>query len=189
LYKIAQGYNLLICNELFNVGRSIVSVVFKEIIIGINIVFNKVLFWPIGNKIQTIMQGFKSFCGLPNIQGAINGKHFSISKLVGPFSEDFFITKQAVITLCVKLFKMTKNCLLICSLDSLGVSMTPRFLENLYFMLMLNNKDFLVQNKNQDGFVPYLLGDKGYPLLSLLMTSHRDGETNILEMFYNKKHR
>jgi hypothetical protein len=44
-------------------------------------------------------------------------------------------------------------------------------------------------NKGQDSFVPYLLGDNGYLLLSLLMTSHRDGETNILEMFYNKKHR
>jgi hypothetical protein len=95
LYKIAQGCNLLICNELFTVGRSIVSIVLKEIIIGINIIFKKVLSWPIGNKIQTVMQGFKSFCGLPNIQGAIDGTHFSISKLLGPFSEDYFYHKTS----------------------------------------------------------------------------------------------
>jgi hypothetical protein len=39
---------------------------------------------------QAVMQGFKSFCGLPNIQGAIDGMHFSISKFVGSFSEDYF---------------------------------------------------------------------------------------------------
>jgi hypothetical protein len=41
--------------------------------------------------------------------------------------------------------------------------------------------------KGQDGFTPYLLGHKGYPLLFWLMTSHRVGETNILDILYNKK--
>jgi len=39
---------------------------------------------------QIVMQGFKSFCGLSNIQSAINGMHFSISKFVGSFSEYYF---------------------------------------------------------------------------------------------------
>jgi hypothetical protein len=44
-------------------------------------------------------------------------------------------------------------------------------------------------NKGQDGFAPYLLGNKRYPLLSLLMTSHRNGETKKNYLFYKKKHR
>ncbi len=90
LYKFFQGCNLLICNELFVVGQLTISVVLREFIIGINIVFKKVFSWPIENKMQTIMQGFKSFCALPNIQGVVDGMHFSISKFVGSFSEDYF---------------------------------------------------------------------------------------------------
>ncbi len=36
---------------------------------------------------DTIMQGFKTFCVLPNIQW---GTHFSISKPIGPYCEDYF---------------------------------------------------------------------------------------------------
>jgi hypothetical protein len=35
------------------------------------------------------MQGFETFCGLQNIQWAINGTHFSISKPIGPYFEDY----------------------------------------------------------------------------------------------------
>jgi len=53
----------------------------------INIIFRKLIIWPFGNKMDTIMQGFKTFCGLPNIQW---GTHFSISKPIGPYCEDYF---------------------------------------------------------------------------------------------------
>jgi hypothetical protein len=56
----------------------------------INIIFRKLIIWPFGNKMDTIMQGFITFCGLPNIQWAINGTHFSISNPIGPYCEDYF---------------------------------------------------------------------------------------------------
>jgi hypothetical protein len=37
---------------------------------------------------KVVMQGFKTFCGLPNIYGAIDDTHFSISKPYGPFNEN-----------------------------------------------------------------------------------------------------
>jgi hypothetical protein len=39
---------------------------------------------------QVVLQGLKSCHSLLNIQGAIDGMHFSISKFVGPFGEDYF---------------------------------------------------------------------------------------------------
>jgi hypothetical protein len=75
---------------LFVASRLTIPVLLREFIIGINIVFKKGFSWPIGNMMQIIMQGFKSFCGLSNIQRAINGMHFSISKFVGSFSEYYF---------------------------------------------------------------------------------------------------
>jgi hypothetical protein len=45
-------------------------------LIAINIIFGKVLTWPIGSKKQAIMQGFKFSYHFLNIQGAIDGMHF-----------------------------------------------------------------------------------------------------------------
>ncbi len=189
LYKSFQGCNLLICNELFVVGRLTISVTLRKFIIGINIVFKKIFSLPIGNKMQAIMQGFKSFCGLPNIQVVIDGMHFSISKFVGFFSEDYF-------------YHITCDDNIVCQVivgdKKLFTDLFVGFFESVNDSKVLGKFGLYVNaqqqglfnvNKGQDGFAPYLLGDKGYPLLSWLMTSHRNGETNILEMFYNKKHR
>jgi hypothetical protein len=41
-----------------------------------------------------------------------------------------------------------------------------------------------------EGFAPYLLGDKGYSLLSWIMTPHKEGQQHsMLELLYNRKHK
>lgn len=164
LYKKIQGCNLLICNELFVVGRLTISVVLREFIIGINIVFKKVFSWPIGNKMQTIMRGFKNFCALLNIQGIIDGMHYSISKFVGSFCEDY-------------VYHITCNDNFVCQaiLDDkkLFTNLFIAFFENVNDSRVLRKFGLYVNvqqqglfnvDKGRDGFTPYLLGDKGYPL-------------------------
>lgn len=92
-YKLTQGCNLLICNELFTMGWFIVSLVLKEVIIVFNVIFKHLITWPPRNKMEMVMQGFKTLCGLPSIQRAITNTHFSISKPDGAFCEDYFYHK------------------------------------------------------------------------------------------------
>lgn len=92
-YKLTQGCNLLICNELFTMGWLIVSLVLKKVIIVFNVIFKHFITWPSRNKMEMVMQGFKTLCGLPSIQGAITNTHFSISKHDGAFCEDYFYHK------------------------------------------------------------------------------------------------
>jgi hypothetical protein len=86
-YKLAQGCNFLNCIELFVVGQSTISLVLRKVITTFNVVFKNLISRPYGNKMEMVMQGFKTLCGLPSIQGAIDGTHFSISKLDGDFCE------------------------------------------------------------------------------------------------------
>ncbi len=44
-------------------------------------------------------------------------------------------------------------------------------------------------NEGHEGFSPFMLRDKRYPLLSWLMTLPREGNYNLLEMLYNRKHK
>jgi hypothetical protein len=43
---------------------------------------------------------------------------------------------------------------------------------------------------SQEGFAPYLLGDKGCSLLPWIMTPHKEGQQqSVLELLYNRKHK
>jgi hypothetical protein len=63
-----------------------------------------------------------------------------------------------------------------------------------YILLSSSISLVFLCKKGQQGVMPYLLRDESYPLLYYpllywLMSLHRDGEQNILEMLFNKKHK
>jgi hypothetical protein len=60
LYKLAQGYNLLVCNEFLFVGESIMYLVIQAIVVAINVMFRKIISWPIGDKMEIVIHGFKA---------------------------------------------------------------------------------------------------------------------------------
>ncbi len=100
IYKLAQGYNFLNCIKLFAIGKSIVSLVLHEFVAKVNIVFWKLISWPMGLDMCTIMNDFKLWCGLPSVQGAIDGTHLLISKPSMPFLKDYYYFKYGGILHC-----------------------------------------------------------------------------------------
>jgi hypothetical protein len=76
--KLALGYNFIICNELFAIGKSIISLVLCEFVVAMNVFFRKLISWLVGLEMHIVMEDLKN--GLPSIQGAINGTHILISK-------------------------------------------------------------------------------------------------------------
>jgi hypothetical protein len=49
---------------------------------------------------------------------------------------------------------------------------------------------FEIGKASQNGFAPYLVGDKGYPLISwIMMPYNEEGQHLILEFLYNMKHK
>jgi hypothetical protein len=41
----------------------------------------------------------------------------------------------------------------------------------------------------QDGLSPYILGNKGYPLLNCFMVSHKEKEHIVLEALYDRNNK
>jgi hypothetical protein len=63
--------------------------VFHEVVITIHKMFKDSISWSFKNEMQQMMVGFKNWCGLPSIQGAINGTHIYKTKHSKPFLEDY----------------------------------------------------------------------------------------------------
>jgi len=63
--------------------------VFHEIVMTINVVFKKLITWPMGDKMQSI----KNLCGMPSVMGAIDGTHICIAKPIGVFLKDYYYHK------------------------------------------------------------------------------------------------
>jgi hypothetical protein len=93
IYKLAHGANFLISSKLFAIGKSTTTLVLHEVVDVMNVIFKKLLSWPNGVEIQVFMEDFKQFCGLPNVQGAIDGTHIIIFKPLTPFSKDYVYHK------------------------------------------------------------------------------------------------
>ncbi len=60
MYKLVQGYILLMCNEFFFVGESIVYLVIQKVVVAINVMFRKIISWLISDKMEVVMHGFKA---------------------------------------------------------------------------------------------------------------------------------
>jgi hypothetical protein len=104
MYKLAQGCNLLICNELFIVGRYIVFLIVGEIIQIVNIILKKnMISWPSRGELEEVVSRFKNLCGLPSIHDDLNGTNFPIVKLVNSFSEDYYHHKNEGYTIVCQL--------------------------------------------------------------------------------------
>lgn len=82
IFKLAQGANFIICNELFTIGKLIVFLVLHEFVATFISTYNDLIIWPRGEAMAIVMDDFKVWCGFPSVQGAIDGTHISIVKLV-----------------------------------------------------------------------------------------------------------
>jgi hypothetical protein len=128
---------------------------------------------------------------MPNVMGAIDGTHISIAKPFGAYSKGYFFHN-------IRRYNVVAQVM---------VDNQKRFMD-VYVGLPRNVLNYHVSRKSKlcqcaihkgffhitigsyNGIPPYLLGNMKYPLLSWLMTLHKeDGEVHlVLELFYNRKH-
>jgi hypothetical protein len=57
---------------MFVIGISSMNMVLHKFFVVVNVVFRFQIQWPHGEDFLRIMVGFKDWCGLPSIQGAID---------------------------------------------------------------------------------------------------------------------
>ncbi len=58
--NLHKGTNILTCNELFTIGKSIIAFVLQEVVKAINVVFKKLMMWPMYDKMKVVMTEYKN---------------------------------------------------------------------------------------------------------------------------------
>jgi hypothetical protein len=189
LYKLAHGANFLSCSELFAIGQAIVGRSIQEVVCSINIAFKDMISWPRGDEMQSVMAGFREWCHMPRIQGAIDCTHLHIQKPRHLYAEDFYYHKTGGFSIVAQAVVDSKKRFIDLFVGMPGSTNDMRTLRrsglymNVIHCRILNDEDGIVY----EGFSPYLLGDKGYPLLKWLMVPYKDDRPlSILEKLYNK---
>jgi hypothetical protein len=189
LYKLAHGATLLTCSENFAIGRSTVGLVLREVVRAIIALYRDVIHWPTGDRMQQVMLDFKAWCGLPSVHGAIDCTHIRISK-PKEFPEDYYKTGGYTIVAQAVVDSKKQFTQLFVGLP--GSVNDQRVLRRSSLWQHVMHRGLLsTTTGSQDGFPPYLLADKGYPLLSWMMTPFKeDGEPRSLaQTLYNRRHR
>ena len=187
LFKLAQGASLLICSEMFAIGKSTVSIILREVVNAITETMRHELTWPTGDRLRECQADFKNLCGLPAVVGAIDGTHISISKPQhGP--ADYYYFKSGGYTLNCQAVVDSNKRFIDLFLGMPGSTNDARMLRrsSLHHLGMHNN--LFDREHAVEGFAPFLIGDSGYPLLPWLMVPHRGpGQLSIAEQLFNRR--
>lgn len=123
------------------------------------------------------MHEFENWCGLPNIHGAIDETHILIFKLFEPFAKDYYYHKSGGYCVVTQTMVDCNKQFLDLFVGSLGSVNDSWMLQKSGLYNKVMHQDLLNFNWGcQDWLPPYILGYKGYPLLSWIMVSHKERE-------------
>lgn len=173
LYKLTQGASLMMCEDSFDVGKSTVCEMLRDVVKAINVELRHKIEWPNGNHLLAVMEEFRTFCSLPGVVGAIDGTHFKIRKPpVSP--EDYYYFKSSGFTIQCQVVVDRHRRFLDVSFGMSGSTHDVRVLKWSALYHFATNTNLFDAAYSHEGFSPYLIGDGGNPLLPWLMTPHRN---------------
>ena len=157
---------------MFAVGKSTVLVILRDTMRAINNVLRHEISWLMDHRILETQNHFKILCGLPGIIEAIDGTHIHISKPQVCLG-DYFYLKLVGYILKYQAVVDSRKRFLDLYLGMPGSRNDAWVLHRSSFYRLANNNNFFDLTLSMDGFMPYLLGDSGYPLLPWLMVPHQ----------------
>ena len=121
-----------------------------------------------GDHLQNIIESFRDITGLPNIGGAIDGTHISLSmrpsKQYIPMPSDFFNRKKFHSIVLQKVCHLNKLFWNVCAGQRGGVHDTGQFVVS-SLTAQLNSRQILAEpviRLNEMDIGPYLIGDTTY---------------------------
>ena len=198
LFKLMHGVCIPLVADKAALGKSTVGDILRQVCTAISKNFGHLVSWPVGRRLARTTAAFQSKQGLPNCIGAIDGSHIYISSPSNTIvaadhrnrNKSFSILLQGVVD--------SK-----CYFTSVNTGPPGSIYDSAHFKNteLYRKAEVGVMGGFHDNpmawaaglpFPPYIVGDRGYLLLSWCITPFKKGPMGLPlsreEVWFNRKH-
>jgi hypothetical protein len=198
LFKLMHGVSIPLVADKAAIGKSTVHQILRQVCSAISIHFGHHISWPAGRRLARVTAAFQTKQWFPNCIGAIDGSHVYIQAPPNSIvaadhrnrNKSFSILLQGVVD--------TK-----CYFTSVNIGPPGSLHDSAHFKsseLYRRVEEGIMGGFHDDPltwpagipFPPYIVADRGYPLLSWCITPFKTGPMGLPltseEAWFNKKH-
>jgi len=198
LFKLMHGACIPLVADKAALGKSTVHGILRQVCSAISYHFGHLISWPSGRRLSRVTTGFQAKQSLPNCIGAIDGSHVYIAappnSIVAADHRNryktFSILLQAVVD--TKCYFTSVNTGPPGSLHDSAHFKSTELYRKVEAGVMGGFKDDPLTWPAALPFPPYIVADRGYPLLSWCITPFKMGPMDVPltdeEVWFNRKH-
>ena len=198
LYKLMHGAAIPLVADKAALGKSTVSDILRQVCVAISVNFGHLVAWPVGRRLVRIAAAFQGKQWFPNCIGAIDGSHIYISAPSNTIvaadhrnrNKSFSILLQGVVD--SKCYFTSVNTGPPGSLHDSAHFKSSELYRKVEEGVMGGFHDDPMTWPSCLPFPPYLVADRGYPLLSWCITPFKMGPMGVPlsreELWFNRKH-
>ena len=198
LFKLMHGVCIPLVADKAAIGKSTVHEILRQVCSAISIHFGHLVAWPTGRRLMRVATAFQSKQGLPNCIGAIDGSHIYISAPSNTIvatdhrnhNKSFSILLQAVVD--SKCYFTSINTGPPSSLHDSAHFKSTELYRKVEEGIMGGFHDDPLSWEAGLPFPPYIVADRGYPMLSWCIPPFKRGPMGVHltrdEVWFNRKH-
>ena len=198
LFKLMHGVSIPLVADKAAIGKSTVHGIIRQVCSAISKNFGYLIAWPVGRRLARVTTGFQSKQWMPNCIGAIDGTHIYIAAPPNSIAAADHRNRNKSFSILLQGVVDTK-----CYFTSINTGLPGSLHDSAHFKSteLYRKVDEGVMGGFHDDpltwpaglpFPPYIVADRGYPLLSWCITPFKMGPmgtplTNE-EVWFNRKH-
>jgi hypothetical protein len=198
LFKLMHGVSIPLVADKAAIGKSTVHGILRQVCSAISQNFGHLIAWPVGRRLARVTTGFQSKQWMPNCIGAIDGTHIYIAAPPNSIVAADHMNRNKSFSILLQGVVDTK-----CYFTSVNTGLPGSLHDSAHFKSteLYRKVDEGVMGGFHDDpltlpaglpFSPYIVADRGYPLLSWCITPFKMGPmgtplTNE-EVWFNRKH-
>ena len=198
LFKLMHGVSIPLVADKAALGKSTVHDILRLVCMAISNQFGHLVAWPTGRRLMRIASGFQAKQWFPNCIGAIDGSHIYISAPSNTIvaadhrnrNKSFSILLQGVVD--SKCYFTSINTGPPGSLHDSAHFKSTELYRKVEEGIMGGFHDDPLAWEAALPFPPYIVADRGYPLLSWCITPFKRGPMGLPltreEVWFNRKH-
>ena len=198
LFKLMHGVSIPLVADKAALGKSTVHGILRQVCSAISLHFGHLIAWPVGRRLARVTAAFQAKQGMPNCIGAIDGTHVYITAPPNSIvaadhrnrNKSFSILLQGVVD--TKCYFTSVNTGPPGSLHDSAHFKSTELYRKVELGVMGGFHDDPMTWPTALPFSPYIVADRGYPLLSWCITPYKMEPMGMPitneETWFNRKH-